>query len=90
MQKLDKSVEIICKKSDYAHYLYGERIGLPEEHCCTNLSAGSLLETKDNYYVVGELDLKASYPGVLQVTGGNIDKEDTEEKAVTEAPLMED
>ena len=74
----DKLVEIICKKSDYAHYLYGERVGLPEEHCCRNLSAGSLLETKDNYYVVGELDLKASYPGVLQVTGGGIDEKDIE------------
>jgi len=74
----ENKVEIIVKKSDYAHYLYGERIGLPEEYCCRNLSAGALLETKDNYYVVGELDLKASYPKVLQVTGGNIDKKDIE------------
>lgn len=28
--------------------------------------------------MVGELDLKASYPKVLQVTGGNIDKKDIE------------
>ena len=74
----DKLVEIICKKSDYAHYLYGERIGLPEEYCCRNLSAGALVETTDNYYVVGELDKNTSYPTVLQVTGGNIDKEDIE------------
>ena len=72
----DKMVEIICKKSDYSHYLYGERIGLQEEYCCRNLSAGALVETLDNYYVVGELDKKASYPEVLQVTGGNIDKKD--------------
>lgn len=72
----DNSIEIICKKSNYAHYLYGERIGCPEEYSCKNLSAGCLLETIDNYYVVGELDNNTSYPMVMQVTGGNIDKKD--------------
>lgn len=72
----DKEVEIICKKSDYAHYLYGERIGLPKEYECRNLSAGCLIETVDGYYLVGELDNSTSYPNVLQVTGGNIDKKD--------------
>ncbi len=72
----DKKVVIVCKKSDYAHYLYGERIGLPKEYGCRNLSAGCLIETIDGYYVVGELDGSTSYSNVLQVTGGNIDKQD--------------
>lgn len=69
-------VEIICKKSDYAHYLYGERIGCPKEYECKNLSAGCLIETIDGYYIVGELDDKTSYPTMLQVTGGGIDEID--------------
>ena len=72
----DDKVEIICKKSDYAHYLYGERIGCPNEYECKNLSAGCLLETIDGYYIVGELDDNTSYPTMLQVTGGGIDKTD--------------
>lgn len=72
----DDKVEIICKKSDYAHYLYGERIGCPKEYECKNLSAGCLLETIDGYYIVGELDDNTSYPTMLQVTGGGIDKSD--------------
>ena len=72
----DDKIEIICKKSNYAHYLYGEKIGCPKEYECRNLSAGCLLETIDGYYVVGELDDNTSYPTVLQVTGGNIDKKD--------------
>ena len=72
----DDKVEIICKKSDYAHYLYGERIGCPRKYECKNLSAGCLLETIDGYYIVGELDNNTSYPTMLQVTGGNIDKKD--------------
>ncbi len=72
----DDKVEIICKKSDYAHYLYGERNGCPKEYECKNLSAGCLLETIDGYYIVGELDDNTSYPTMLQVTGGGIDKKD--------------
>ena len=70
----DDKVEIICKKSDYAHYLYGERMGCPKGYECKNLSAGCLLETIDGYYIVGELDDNTSYPTMLQVTGGGIDK----------------
>ena len=72
----DDKVEIICKKSDYTHYLYGERIGCPRKYECKNLSAGCLLETIDGYYIVGELDNNTSYPTMLQVAGGNIDKKD--------------
>lgn len=71
-----KMVKILCKKSDFAHYLYMERIGCPEEYRCTNLSAGCLLETIDNCYVIGEENINTSYPSILTVTGGNIDKED--------------
>ena len=72
----EDKIEIICKKSDYAHYLYGERIGCQKEYECKNLSAGCLLETIDGYYIVGELDKNTSYPTMLQVTGGGIDQKD--------------
>ena len=70
------TVELICKKSNYAHYLYGERVGCSPGYECRNLSAGCMLETKDGYYVIGELDDTTSYPGMLQTTGGGIDKKD--------------
>ena len=73
---INDKVEIICKKSDYAHYLYGERIGCEGKYECKNLSAGCLLETSDGYYIVGELDNNTSYPTMLQVTGGGIDRKD--------------
>lgn len=78
----ENSVELICKKSDYAHYLYGERIGCPKEYSCKNLSAGCLLETIDNYYVVGELDSSTSYPTVMQVTGGGVEKNDINDGSI--------
>lgn len=72
----NENVQIICRKSNYAHYLYGERIGCPKEYECKNVSAGCLLETIDGYYVVGELDDSTSYPTMLQVTGGGVEKSD--------------
>ena len=72
----DNSIEITCKKTDYAHYLYEERVGCAKEYECKNLSAGCLFETSDGYYVIGELDEKTSYPRMMQVPGGGIDKAD--------------
>lgn len=72
----DNKVEIICNKSNYAHYLYGERIGCPKEYECKNLSAGCLIETIDGFYIIGELDDVTSYPTMLQVTGGGVDIKD--------------
>lgn len=69
-------IVITCKKSNYAHYLYDERIGLPQEYACSSLVAGCLLETSDNYYIVGELADNTSFPYCMQISGGNADRED--------------
>lgn len=70
------TVTLTCKKSTYAHYLYGENIGCPTKYECRNLSAGCFLETIDGYFVLGELADTTSFPHVLQTTGGGIDKAD--------------
>lgn len=72
----DKELTIVCKKTDYAHYLYDEQIGLPDQYKCYNVFADSLLETQDGYYVIGELDEKMSYPFCMQLPGGNVDDND--------------
>lgn len=73
---LPLEVNLICRRTDYAHYLYEEKVGCPDGYECRNLSAGCFLETQDGYYVIGELDSTTSYPNVLQTTGGGIDKKD--------------
>ena len=72
----NSTVNLECKKSNYAHCLYCEHIGCPIEYECRNLSGGCFLETIDGYYVIGELDDTTSYPGMLQTPGGGIDKKD--------------
>ena len=74
--KENKKIDIICRKSNYSHYLYNERIELDRKYSCSSLIAGSILETSDNYYVVGALGKNTSYPGCLQVPGGSADNDD--------------
>lgn len=76
------TVYINCKKTDFAHHLYDERVSLPKEYACTNLSAGCLLETSDNYYIIGELAPDTSFPYCLQVSGGNVDIDDIKEEHI--------
>lgn len=70
-------IEMLVVKSDYAHYLYDERIGIKESRyrCCSPWG-GILLLTKDNYFVIGEMNKTTSMPHCLQISGGGIDVSD--------------
>lgn len=72
-------IEMLVVKSNYAHYLYDERIGIQEEkyRCCSPWG-GILLLTKDDYFVIGEMNNTTSIPYCLQISGGGIDITDIE------------
>lgn len=72
----DNNLTITCQKSNYAHYLYDERKILPKKYACNSLVAGCLLETSDNYYIVGELAENTSFPHCMQISGGSVDNND--------------
>ena len=67
----EENIEMLVVKSNYAHYLYDERIGIEEEkyRCCSPWG-GILLITKDDYFVIGEMDTTTSIPHCLQISGG--------------------
>lgn len=75
-KETNKLIEITCKRTTYAHHLYDERIVLAKEYGCHNLVVGCLLETSDNYYVIGEMASNTSVPNCLQIPGGNVDNTD--------------
>ena len=81
-KETNKTIEITCKRTFYAHHLYDERVGLPKEYDCHNLVVGCLLETSDNYYVIGEMARNTSVPNCLQIPGGNVDNTDIKEERV--------
>lgn len=75
-QEFPDKLQLLIQKTDYAHYLYDERVGIDSPYSCYNLNCGILLETNDHYYVVGEMNETTSYPHGLQISGGNLDDQD--------------
>lgn len=70
-------IKMIATRTNYAHYLYDERVEIKEkEYKCNVPWGGIILETKDNYLVLGEMDKTTSVPYFLQIPGGGIDKKD--------------
>ena len=83
VNETNENIEMIVTKSSYAHYLYDERIGIKEDrYRCYSPWGGILLLTKDNYFVIGEMDKTTSMPCCLQVSGGGIDVKDIENGTV--------
>ena len=78
-EELEDRLRLTVQKTNYAHYLYDERVGLEDNLACYNLNGGILLETLDKKYIVGEMDETTSYPKGLQIPGGNLDQNDIKE-----------
>lgn len=79
VNETEENIEMLVVKSNYAHYLYNERVGIKEEKykCCAPWG-GILLVAKDNYFVIGEMNNTTSVPHCLQISGGGIDIADIE------------
>jgi len=76
-------IEMLIVKSNYAHYLYDGRIGIKEnKYRCCSPWGGILLLTKDNYFVIGEMNKTTSMPYCLQIPGGGIDIADIEDRII--------
>ena len=54
-EELKDRLRLTVQKTNYAHYLYDERVGLEGNLGCYNLNGGILLETIDKKYIVGEI-----------------------------------
>ncbi len=79
VKETEENIEMLVVKSDYAHYLYDERVGIrKEEYRCCSPWGGILLLTKDDYFVIGEMNSTTSVPYCLQISGGGIDIKDIE------------
>ena len=73
----DEYIEMKVVRTNYATYLYSERIGIPDKKFkIIHIWSGILLETKDNYFVIGEMDNTTSVPRCLQIPGGGTSDED--------------
>lgn len=74
-----EALRLSLAATDYAHYLYGERIGLPTAHACRVLYAAGILCTADDFLVFGEMAPRTAHAGRLQCVAGALDAADLRE-----------
>ena len=73
----EEYIEMKVAKTNYATYLYNERIGIPDKNFrIIHIWSGILLETTDDYFVIGEMCDTTSIPKCLQIPGGGTSDED--------------
>ena len=73
----ENQITMKISKSDYAHYLYDERVGIEDEiYRSITPWSGILLLTIDNFWVCGQMNKTTSYPDGFQIPGGGFDKKE--------------
>lgn len=75
-EELPDKIKMNIQKTNYAHYLFDERVGIEGKNACFNLSCGIWLETKDGQYIIGEMNETTSYSKGLEISGGSLDQND--------------
>src|SRR3989339_1552946 len=75
--KSSRSIKFFLKLTDYAHYLYTiYNPKISQKDRCKVISTSALLETTDDYLIIGEMNMHTSSPKRLQCAGGGIDRSD--------------
>lgn len=83
IEEQDNEIIMHIMNTDYAHYLYDERIGINNKKFrCIAPWVGILLLTNDGYWIVGEMNGHTSFPNGIQLPGGGIDKKDIKDKNI--------
>ena len=75
-------VQVLCARlaqTDFAHYLYSLRLGLPDAYACRVFYAAGILRTADDRLVFGEMAPHTAHAGRLQCVAGALDAADLSE-----------
>ncbi|MET3729390.1 hypothetical protein ABID52_002971 [Fictibacillus halophilus] len=76
MKETEQEIVFDLRLSDYAHYLYSVKTKNRSDHACRVIYGAGLVETKDSYFVFGEMNDHTAYPGRLQCVGGGLSRTD--------------
>ena len=83
VEETENEIIMHVVKSNYAHYLYNERVGISElKYRCIAPWSGLLLLTNDGYWVVGQMAKTTSFAGGFQIPGGGVDKKDIKDNRI--------
>lgn len=69
-------LDILVEKTDYAHYLYCQNVGMPGKNGVHIIHTAVLVETSDEKFLFGKMNKQTSRSGIYQLCGGGIDNDD--------------
>ena len=72
----DEEINILVEKTDYAHYLYCQNVDNLGSGGVHIIHTAALVETADDYYIVGVMGPQTARSGIIQLCGGGIDNGD--------------
>ncbi|MFI8684826.1 NUDIX hydrolase [Rossellomorea sp. NPDC077527] len=76
MSETENELQVTLHKTDYAHFLYSKNRNIPDSYKCRVIVANGVLVTKDNVFMLGEMNDWTSTPGRIQFVAGGIDEQD--------------
>lgn len=74
--KIDESagaIQIMVDKTDYAHYLYSEKVGGLGKYAVRIVHPAAVAVSKDRKIILGEMGIHTARGGIFQLCGGGIE-----------------
>ncbi|WP_342540406.1 hypothetical protein MHI39_24155 [Heyndrickxia sp. FSL K6-6286] len=76
MKETGTELLVTLQRTDYAHFLFSKYCKIPNNFKCRVIVANGLILTKDNFFILGEMNNQTSTPGRIQFIAGGIDDND--------------
>lgn len=75
-------LRVTLQRTDFAHFIYDKHFNLPDKFKCRVIVANALILTRDNHFIMGEMNSRTANPGRVQFIAGGIDGSDVKGNTV--------
>ncbi|QWC23716.1 NUDIX hydrolase [Bacillus haikouensis] len=82
LTETENELRVTLQRTDFAHFIYDKHFNLPDEFKCRVIVANALILTRDNHFVMGQMNKRTANPGRVQFIAGGIDGSDVKENTV--------
>jgi 8-oxo-dGTP pyrophosphatase MutT (NUDIX family) len=76
MKETGNELLVTLHKTDFAHFLFSKHCKIPDSFKCRVIVANGLILTKDNFFILGQMNNRTATPGRIQFIAGGIDHND--------------
>lgn len=76
IKEIGNELLVTLHRTDYAHFLFSKHCKIPDSFNCRVIVANGLILTKDNFFILGQMNNRTASPGRIQFIAGGIDQSD--------------